>query len=115
MPHSQHHIETCKQVCNAKNGHCPKNINRHFQFIRPCYCPTTYFNRTNPDPYTYLGYWRRRMCHLNYMQYMGVLPSNVNSWPNPNLTKCPTTFYNRPNHAQLPYLSGGNLCETYTY
>ena len=46
---------------------CPKNSN-----IRPMYCPTTYFNQNYPDPYTYLSYWRRRMCYNTYLQYNGV-------------------------------------------
>ena len=46
---------------------CPRNSN-----IRPMYCPTKYFNRNYPDQYTYLQYWRRRMCYNTYLQYNGV-------------------------------------------
>ena len=46
---------------------CPYNSN-----IRTMYCPTFYFNKNYPDPYTYLQYWRRRMCYNTYLQYNGV-------------------------------------------
>ena len=46
---------------------CPINSN-----IRPMYCPTKYFNASYPDQYTYLQYWRRRMCYNTYLYYSGV-------------------------------------------
>jgi len=52
---------------------CPVNSN-----IRPMYCPTTYFNHSYPDQYTYLQYWRRRMCYNTYLNYNGI---NVKTAP----------------------------------
>ena len=40
--------------------------------IRPMYKPTNYFSATYPDPYTYLQYWRRRMCYNTYLNYNGI-------------------------------------------
>jgi hypothetical protein len=109
-------MSTCtlaNQTCGAQNAHCPKNINTHYQFIRPCYCPTTYFNARRPDPHTYLQYWRRRMCYMNYLQYNGILPQGAKKWPensaNPTLRSCPRPF-NTNGRDRVPYASGGNLC-----
>ena len=69
------------QICGANNKLCPPGWNTYYQFIRPCYCKTSYFNQLRPDPYTYLQYWRRRMCYMNYLQYYGVLHSNQTQYP----------------------------------
>ena len=53
---------------------CPRNSN-----IRPMYCRTNYFSNSNPDPYTYLQYWRRRMAYNTYLQYNGV--NNITNAP----------------------------------
>ena len=103
------------QICGSQNGSCPKNINTYYQFIRPCYCPTSYFNASRPDPHTYLQYWRRRMCYMNYLQYFGVLPSDAPQWPNngsahPMLKSCPRPFNVHQGH-RVPYVSGGVLCK----
>ena len=109
-------MSTCtlpNQICGSQNAHCPKHINRYYQFIRPCYCPTSYFNAHRPDPHTYLQYWRRRMCYMNYLQYYGVLPSDAKQWPQvatkPMLRSCPRPFNTKPMH-QVPYVSGAQLC-----
>ena len=113
------------QICGDNNTKklCPPGWNRYYQFIRPCYCPTSYFNQYRPDPHTYLQYWRRRMCYMNYLQYYGVLDSNLTQYPSnmkyPMFRRCPSTFYNNGS-GQLPYLSGAaggkshgmaNLCK----
>ena len=43
-------------------------------YIRKAYCPTTYFNASSPDQYTYLQYWRRRMCYNTYLSYNNPRP-----------------------------------------
>lgn len=101
------------QLCDGTK--CPANINTYYQFIRPCYCPTSYFNMSRPDPHTYLQYWRRRMCYMNYLQYFGVLPSDATQWPNngtqhPMLKSCPRPFNIHQGH-RVPYVSGGVLCK----
>ena len=98
------------QTCGSQNASCPKNINTYYQFIRPCYCPTSYFNASRPDPHTYLQYWRRRMCYMNYLQYNGVLPAKAKTWGHPTLKSCPRPFNTNPKH-QVPYVSGGVLCK----
>lgn len=117
------HQKNCKnglngQICGVNNTNCPKDrygkpINSYYQFIRPCYCPTSYFNQHRPDPHTYLQYWRRRMCYMNYLQYMGVLDSRLKQYPQntklPMIRSCPRPFYNNL-HRPLHYLSAGNLC-----
>ncbi len=54
--------------------------NRDQWLIPPAYFKDKrpYFNMTNPDPYTYLQYWRRRMCFDNYRGYMGMQTSGRN-------------------------------------
>ena len=100
------------QLCDGTK--CPPNINSYYQFIRPCYCPTSYFNMHRPDPHTYLQYWRRRMCYMNYLQYFGVLPSDAKQWPRigntPMLKSCPRPF-NVKNGHRVPYVSCGVLCK----
>lgn len=110
------------QICGGQNKSCPTGWNNYYQFIRPCYCPTSYFNQHRPDPHTYLQYWRRRMCYMNYLQYYGVLPSNQTQYPKTGAAmykQCPSNFYNNGS-GQLPYLSGAaggrshgmaNLCK----
>ena len=56
---------------------------------RQMYRQTTYFNNSNPDQYTYLQYWRRRMCYNTYLHYMG-------NTANP-MSKAPCVAYNRVN------------------
>lgn len=51
----------------ANTYSCPVNSG-----IRPMYCPTKYFNPSYPDQYTYLQYWRHRMCYNTYLNYNGI-------------------------------------------
>lgn len=51
----------------ANTYSCPVNSG-----IRPMYCPTKYFNPSHPDQYTYLQYWRHRMCYNTYLNYNGI-------------------------------------------
>ena len=65
---------TMKFQCSGKApGQCSTTAKpQTFKYVRPQYCPTTYFNGNHPDPHTYLQYWRRRMCYCNYLEYFGI-------------------------------------------
>ena len=41
-------------------------------YVRGMYIPTPYFNSHYPDQYTYLQYWRRRMCYGTYLNYYDI-------------------------------------------
>lgn len=102
--------------CNAqyknmqKNASSPtwlhnvNNWNRNQWLIPPAYFKDQrpYFNMTNPDPYTYLQYWRRRMCFNNYRGYMGM-HFGPNMGYDGNIRSCPTWNYNNvPGRCRYP-------------
>ena len=60
---------TLKFHCAKSDGTCGPAAPVVYSNIRKAYCPTNYFNGTNPDQYTYLQYWRRRMCYSTYLNY----------------------------------------------
>ena len=46
-----------KFYCKDENsGHCGPSNPIVYNYIRKAYCPTTYFNASSPDQYTYLQY-----------------------------------------------------------
>ena len=50
-------------------------------YIRGMYKPTHYFSPHYGDQYTYLQYWRRRMCYANYLNYYGTFKGKVKTDP----------------------------------